>query len=202
MEAKRYFVPTALGDVSLVFEMKPREDVVVIIHGAGRIAFQLKDWLANDVVLAELPGHDAAPPITEELDVFSDALDQAIRYVWPDKPITLVGESLGSIVALQSRADRKILVDPPMELTPDVDQEMKVGFITEWLKPHLRKSYWHLLDQQSRPVDAICASRSILPPQAIQRLRIHPNIRFHLIDGGHVLMKDNPEGIARILYGD
>ncbi|MDO8408885.1 MAG: hypothetical protein Q7S93_02320 [Phenylobacterium sp.] len=61
MEAKRYFVPTPYGEVSLVFAPKPREEVVVIIHGAGRRAFQLRSWLAYDAVRAELPGHDQGP---------------------------------------------------------------------------------------------------------------------------------------------
>ena len=60
MDAKRYFIPTPQGEVSLVFAHKPRNEVIVIIHGAGRRAFQLRSWLAHDVVLAELPGHDRA----------------------------------------------------------------------------------------------------------------------------------------------
>ncbi len=196
MDAKRYFVPTPHGEVSLVFAEKPREQVLVILHGAGRIAFQLRDWLISDAVLAELPGHDGAPLFTTDLSIFAESLYNAIRSIWPDLHLTIVGESLGSIVALQMTADRIVLLDPPMEPTPEVEKEIRVGFVAEWLKPHLRHSYWDLLDVIDRPVEVLCASRSILSPQAIDRLRIHPNVKLSMIEGGHVLMKDNPQGVA------
>lgn len=199
MDAKRYFVPTPHGEVSLVFTEKPREQILVILHGAGRIAFQLRDWLSVDAILAELPGHDNAPLFTEDLTVFAKSLNIAISSLWPDLHLTLVGESLGAIVALQMKADRIILLDPPMEPTPEVEHELRVGFVAEWLKPHLRKSYWDLLDNLDQTVEVVCASRSILSAYAIDRLRNHHNITLAMIQGGHVLMKDNPQGVALYL---
>lgn len=201
MDAKRYFVPTPHGAVSLVFAAKPRDRVMLVIHGAGRRAFQLRGWLALDVVFAELPGHDLAPMMGGDLATYAEAFNLAVEQVWPGLPLTVVGESLGGIVALHMRADRKVLIDPPMQPTTEVETELRVGFVAEWLKPHLRVAHWPLLDAQEAPLEVVCASRSILPPDAIKRLGDHPRVRLSVIDGGHVLMDDNPEGVARILAG-
>lgn len=201
MEAKRYFVPTPYGEVSLVFAHKPRDEVTVIIHGAGRRAFQLRSWLVHDVVLAELPGHDLAPMMEGDLSTYAQAYQAALAHVWPDRPLTIVGESLGGLVALQM-AGRIVAVDPPLEPTPSVETELRVGFVAEWLKPPLRVEHWELIDRLDHPVDVICPTRSILPAAAIERLANHPMVRLSVVEGGHVLLDDSPEDIASILRGE
>jgi pimeloyl-ACP methyl ester carboxylesterase len=198
MDAKRYFIPTPQGEVSLVFAHKPRNEVIVIIHGAGRRAFQLRSWLAHDVVLAELPGHDRAPMMEGDLSTYAAAYQAAIAHVWPGLPLTIVGESLGGLVALQM-SGRIIAVDPPLEPTPEVETELRVGFVAEWLKPPLRVEHWDLLDRLERPVEVICPTRSILPPTAIHRLCNHPLVSLSIFEGGHVLLDDNPAAVASIL---
>ncbi len=200
MEAKRYFVPTPYGEVSLVFAHKPRDQVTVIIHGAGRRAFQLRSWLAHDVVLAELPGHDVAPMMEGDLSTYAQAYQAALTHVWPDRPVTVVGESLGGLVALQMHG-RIIAVDPPLEPTPAVEHELKFGFIADWLKRPLRDNHWNLIDMLDRCVEIICPTRSILPLAAIDRLKDHPLVRLSILEGGHVLLDDNPEAVASILKG-
>lgn len=199
MDAKRYFLPTPHGEVSLVFAHKPRVSVVVVIHGAGRRAFQLRSWLDHDVVLAELPGHDLAPMMEGDLATYAAAFSSALEQVWPGLPVTVVGESLGGIVALHMKSDRTILIDPPMEPTPEVDQELRVGFVADWLKPYLHQTYWKLLDYPDQPVEVVCASRSILSPDAVKRLGDHPRVQLSIVEGGHVLMDENPEEIVAIL---
>jgi len=201
MDAKRYFVPTPHGEVSLVFAAKPRDRVVLVIHGAGRRAFQLRGWLDLDVVFAELPGHDLAPMMTGDVAEYARAFNAAVEYVWPDLALTVVGESFGGIVALHMRAHRKVLIDPPMQPTSAVFREIQQGYVAPWLWPALIVDHWRLLDVQERPVEAVCASCSILPPDAIKRLGEHPKVRLNVVQGGHVLMDDNPADIARILAG-
>jgi pimeloyl-ACP methyl ester carboxylesterase len=201
MEAKRYFVPTPCGEVSLVFAHKPRDEVVVIIHGAGRRAFQLRSWLAHDVVLAELPGHDMAPMMEGDLSTYARAYQAALAHVWPGRPATIIGESLGGLIALQM-AGRIIAVDPPLEPTPEVETELRVGFVAEWLKPPLRIEHWDLIDRLDHPVEVICPTRSILPETAIKRLESHPMVHMSRFEGGHVLLDDNPEAIASILRNE
>ncbi|MDP1616778.1 alpha/beta fold hydrolase [Phenylobacterium sp.] len=198
MEAKRYLIPTPHGEVSLVFANKPRDEVVVIIHGAGRRAFQLRSWLAHDVVLAELPGHDVAPMIEGDLATYAAAYEAALAHVWPGLPVTVVGESLGGLVALQM-SGRVIAVDPPLEPTPEVEHELRVGFVATWLKPILRTEHWHLLDNLGQDVEIICPTRSILPEKSIDRIQGYPRVHLSRAEGGHVLLDENPDAVLNVL---
>lgn len=79
---------------------------IVLVHGLGS---QIQHWLptarrlARDhrVILVELPGHGLAPmPTPFSLGEASAALDRAIRDA-TDRPVILVGHSLGGLVAAQ-----------------------------------------------------------------------------------------------------
>lgn len=199
MEAKRYVVPTPYGEVSLIFGHRSAEAVTVFIHGAARTAHKLAAWLEPGTALAELPGHDSGPFIEGGVVTWAAALESAIGYVWPTARITLVGESLGGIIALHMRAHRVVALDPPMEPTAAVEREIRTGFVAPFLHPLLTRPYWSVLDAIRMPAEVICGLGGILPAKAIVRLAGHPNVRFNLLAGGHVLLDDNPEGVRRIL---
>ncbi len=87
-----------------------RGPTVVLVHGLGS---QMQHWLPtarilarhHRVVLVELPGHDLAPmPKPFSLEQAAAALDQSIRDA-TDGPVTLVGHSLGGLVAAQEALD-------------------------------------------------------------------------------------------------
>jgi pimeloyl-ACP methyl ester carboxylesterase len=78
-----------------------------------------------DVILCELPGHGDSAPVQEvSLDsfaaVYARLIDHHIPSCWP---LTVIGESLGGLVALRlarlraDRVARLVLLDPPLVLT-------------------------------------------------------------------------------------
>lgn len=80
--------------------------VVVILHGAARSAMHLRhlaDHLMDlaDVVLVDLPGHGRSDPLpSPTLDALATNVLEAIRLGLAGRPVLLVGESLGGLVAL------------------------------------------------------------------------------------------------------
>ena len=157
-------------------------------HGEVSLVF---DRLARAEVLAII--HGAAPAI---------AAAQAVGgagQLWAAQPITLVGESLGGVIALHMEAERRILLDPPMEPTPAVAHEIRYGNVAPWLQPLITSDYWSLLDSQDQRVEAVCASNGILPQAARDRLSAHPNVDYGEIAGGHVLLDDNPQAVLQLI---
>ncbi len=198
-DLRRYFIPTPHGEVGLVFGSLARADVLAIIHGAARRSLQLRPWAERDAVLVELPGHGSAPMIEARIEVWAAAFQAALRQLWPDRPLTLVGESLGGVIALHMDAERRILLDPPLEATPAVAHEIRHGHIAPWLQPLITADYWPLLDSQSQTVEVVCASDGILPERARRRLCVHPRVAYSLVRGGHVLLDDNPQAVLELI---
>ncbi len=102
---------------------------VVLVHGLGSDA---SDWLpvarrlahTHRVLLVDLPGHGASPmPATLTLQAATEALDEALAS--EKGPLTLVGHSLGGLVAASEACDHPervqslVLVEtalkPPMD---------------------------------------------------------------------------------------
>lgn len=199
-DLRRYFVPTSHGEVSLVFGSLARAEVLAVIHGAARRSLQLKPWAERGAVLVELPGHGQAPMIEATVEVWAAAFQAALRHLWPTQPMTLVGESLGGVIALHMDAERRILLDPPMEPTPAVAHEIRYGNVAPWLQPLITSDYWALLDSQRQGVEAVCATDGILPQAARDRLSAHPNVVYGEMPGGHVLLDDNPQAVLRLIH--
>lgn len=199
-DLRRYFVPTSHGEVSLIFGPLARTEVLAIIHGAARRSLQLKPWAERGAVLVELPGHGQAPMIEAKVEVWAAAFQAALRQLWQAQPMTLVGESLGGVIALHMDAERRILLDPPMEPTPAVAHEIRYGNVAPWLQPLITSDYWPLLDSQGQGVEAVCATDGILPQAARDRLSAHPNVAYGEMPGGHVLLDDNPQAVLRLIH--
>lgn len=101
--------------------------VVALIHGAMRTSNELMHWVDHltdvaDVLLIDLPGHGRSDPIdAPTLERFARPILQALRAFVPDRPVVLVGESLGGLISLaiggMSPCDPVVGVlaaDPPM----------------------------------------------------------------------------------------
>ena len=198
-EIRRYFVRTPEGDVSLVSGSIHSVEPVIFIHGAARNSAKLAKWVTPGSALLELPGHGVAPFISGNIEKWRAAFQHAIETVWPSKNITLVGESLGGILALGMKAARTIAIDPPMQPTEAVEHEIQHGNVAEFLRPMLRASYWDLLDRLEKKVEIVCATEGILPIVARERLRTHAMVEFHEISGGHLLLDENSDEIAEML---
>lgn len=189
-EIRRYFVPTPRGEVSLVFAPVAAETVTVFIHGAARNSNKLAPWIRRGSALIELPGHGVAPYIEGDAEAWASEFESAIAKVWPGASITLVGESLGGIIAMHMSADRTFCLDPPMQPTAAVEREIRYGNVAEFLRPMVRSTYWNVLDNLQRPINVICASEGILPAQAKTRLSQHPMVIYDEISGGHLLLDE------------
>jgi len=131
----------------------------------------------------------------------ADSFRQAIARRWPGAPVTVMGESLGGLVALAMDADRTIALDPAMEPTPEVEKVIQSGRLHPWAVAELRQDHWGLLDGLRRPVKAVCASQTILSETSVQRLQDHPMVRLSRLDGWHLLLDEQPDECRALLNG-
>lgn len=155
--------------------------VLVLIHGmndqAGswaRVAGRLtRAW---HVVVPDLAGHGASGPTAGRLglDTILDALDDLLAHVAPDRPLTLVGNSMGAwmtqLVALR-RPDRVARVvlecggglsfgDSAPDLLPSTRDEAR-HFFVRVIGPHARPLPGFVLDHVVRRLRS-CPLRRVL----------------------------------------
>lgn len=198
-EPRRYIIPTPYGQVALVFAPVMVDALTVFIHGAARRSVQLRRWLRPGTALLELPGHGVAPMIDGGVKTWAKAFQHAISTVWPAVRLTLVGESLGGIIAMHMTAERIIALDPPMQPTEAVEREIEHGNVADFLRPMIRADYWSLLDAQERPVEVICAERGILPADARERLSRNEKVALSTAPCGHLILDEAPEVVEAAL---
>lgn len=203
MEIRRIQIATSHGLASFIGIPGPREHVRLIIHGAGRRAEtpSILPWADDGTLLAELPGHGDGPMIRGGVAEAADSFRQAITKRWPDAPLTVMGESLGGLVALAMGADRTIALDPAMEPTPQVEKVIQSGRLHPWAVDALRREHWGLLDCLHRQVDVVCASQTILSAASVKRLRDHSMVRLSRLDGWHLLLDERPDDCRALLNG-
>lgn len=103
----------------------PTRPVAVLLHGAlgaaGVLAACLPVFAAGfEPVLCDLPGHGRSPPVAApSVELFGRAVAAAVEARFPGRPVLLVGESLGGLVALDAAARLPgalavVAVDPPL----------------------------------------------------------------------------------------
>lgn len=123
MRPHRHFVPTAHGQVELVYRPAPPSGrpLVLFIHGAGRHVAGHVGWFDAfgdevEVVLAELPGHGHAPWLARtDVETWTAAFDEAVGATFPGRPLVAAGESLGGLLAMGlASATRIVAFDPPL----------------------------------------------------------------------------------------
>ncbi len=175
-------------------ERHPNKPLLCCIHGIARSAHVLRPfaeicWERFDVGLIDLPGHGQSPLQTfDDFETVAAAVATAIRSHFAHRPIVIVGESLGGLLALSMAAGPPpnltavVLVDPPMEPSrqPKLVESLE-GFTAPECPPALRtaksvlgvdegKSFLHLLDDVRVPALFILADKgSLAPPSAAFR---------------------------------
>jgi uncharacterized protein len=140
-KGKATILPT-FDAVVLEPAQKRPHSTAILFHGNGGSGLD-RGILASDflkrgyrLVLAEYPGYAARPgPLSEEaLVTDGQQLLEAVRVQYPEQPVTVVGESLGTAVAIQVAA---AAVQPPKELllmTPFWSME-EVAARKVWMLP-------------------------------------------------------------------
>ncbi len=105
----RYKVGTSVGEVWLYGRVGLREragPAILMLHGAFGTADGLVGWFDRlephaDLLLASLPRHGGAPALTRPgVEGYISAFAEAVGLALPDRPLLVVGQSLGGLVAL------------------------------------------------------------------------------------------------------
>jgi alpha-beta hydrolase superfamily lysophospholipase len=140
------------GFDAIVVEPAASKGTVIWYHGNGGNGYHrsiLKDVFLHRgyrLVLAEYPGYAARVGSPSEDDLVSDAklLHEEVLKRYPDQPVTLLGESLGSAVATQVAAHATtppaalVLITPFTNMTDVASRRMR-AFPVELL---LKDRYW------------------------------------------------------------
>lgn len=118
--------------------------LVVATHGARRSVHQLVVWAEllwskADVALVDLPGHNTSSAfVPATLDRFAENVTEALLSLFPGRPMTLLGESLGGLVALKMATmpdldlQGVIAADPPLTTVKQAQlQRAFMGFIEQ-----------------------------------------------------------------------
>lgn len=168
--------------------------VVLFVHGALQsLNASQAAWPAllaplADLVFVDLPGQGASPPITPAtLERFADNIADAAATALPDRPIVLLGESLGGLVSLAiaglDRLDVRatIAVDPPFTTAkqwqlyahfnqllaqrPDDAPLASLAWEMFGIAPGVQEErvYYPLLDRVAGPVHVITGDRALQP---------------------------------------
>lgn len=159
---------------------------LVLVHGAGehsgRYEF-VKDWFVQRgiaVVAGDLPGFGRSSGIRGHIDRFSDYVEvvkgwiEEARHLASDRPIFVLGHSMGGLVAVRLLQDREaqdlqirgvILSSPLLRLKMQIPpwKEKLAAFAVKWL-PALR---------QSNEIDPVSVSRS---PAVVQQYATDPYV--------------------------
>lgn len=193
---RRYSVATPTGSASLVFDksiLTSRRPLVVLFHGAFRAAISLVSWFERldplaDVVIGELPGHGKAPRITPTLEAYSRLFESALMAHFQGRPMVLVGESLGGLVAASlSHLGPVVALDPPLttaklwplhltirrrreeDPTFNYDAEFASNFFGyKDDGPPAQRSYFHLFETLASPAWVVAGGVPLSPPRFVE----------------------------------
>ena len=102
-------IRTSLGNISVILDRVPAESqrpVVLMLHGLLRDASNLIAWYdfipsSLDLVIADLPGHGRSPGQGEAtVEAMAQRIREAISQHFAGRPVTVVGESVGGLIAM------------------------------------------------------------------------------------------------------
>ena len=152
---------------------------VVIVHGLGSTAQQ---WLPTArllarnfrVTLVDLPGHGLSPmPDPFSLDRAVAALDRTLEEA-ADRPVILVGHSLGGLVAAAEALDHpervRGLVLVETALRPQVEPSQRAGLLADLDRDYdgvLRSSY-RAMGRDSAQGERLYQEAAKLDPEAVK----------------------------------
>jgi pimeloyl-ACP methyl ester carboxylesterase len=151
---------------------------VVLVHGLGARAghwLPVARRLARDhrVVLVDLPGHGASPmPASLTLQSATAALDQALA--GERRPVTLVGHSLGGLVAAAEACEHpervQALVLVETALKPPVDEATRAALLArlDHDQDGLLRDTYRDYGRDRRQSAALWAEARAVPPQVMR----------------------------------
>jgi pimeloyl-ACP methyl ester carboxylesterase len=100
--------------------------LALLLHGAQRnrgVMAKAGELLSGqfDVALCDLPGHgESETPIDVSVDDYALEIVHLLLLRFPGRPVLLIGESIGGVIALRAAADPRldirwlVLLDPPL----------------------------------------------------------------------------------------
>lgn len=207
-------VTTRIGEVWLSYDCLPDGPAVLLIHGAMRAANDLFDFgqRIKNCVYGHLPGH-SVPNLTEmSVDAWSKAFAVAAAEFFQERPVLVVGESLGGLVAIGiarfpiARIHHVVAIDPPLSPMP---WPLATAALTPSIRSLFEHDHWPLLEAARIPVTIVAGSedlgqqrdadRSPSLMSDIDKRRASIMSTLHVIPGGHLLLQENPDACEQIL---
>lgn len=229
---KTTVVRTSRGSVSVSTPGLTEGPVAVLLHGAFRNAgflVPLGERLGRDVVYGHLPGHAGAPRF---VDYSVEAMAQAFAEVigsslLRDRPVTVIGESLGAVVALGiggynlPNLRSVVCVDPffstaKLWMLPALARKAEHPDLEQLLDdvfgyPDGDRIYYPLLGRLQVPARIITGDVPLFPQRPVEgvpclmdavdawMIERAPRATLERLMGGHNLIDTNPEGVAGLV---
>jgi pimeloyl-ACP methyl ester carboxylesterase len=190
---------------------QPVEGSVLVLYGnggtaigSGRYADEIQAVAAFDVFILEYPGYEDRPGSPSEKSLFA-AADEALHSLPGDRPIYLIGESLGSGVASYlagTYADQitgVILISPFNSLT-DVAQDHYPFLPVRWLLADHFPSNKYLQNYRGKLGMMIDGQDRVVPKKFSLRLYngyTGPKKLWEVPDGQHIQIPEPPQEFWR-----
>ena len=207
---RRTAVETQAGHVW--FSASPLTDgpAVLLVHGAMRTINELQPVAARlpNCVFGHLPDHGVPPLKAADLDLWSRAFAAAASAYFQQRPLILVGESLGALICLGMARfplpgfRSVVAVEPPLRFS----WPLEAAALSDWLKPMLQADHRPMLAASRIPVTVVAGDVPLDPPRALERT---PSLlgeadrreiaNLEVVSGGHQLMTENPDACAAII---
>lgn len=225
----RFTISTPHGEVWLHGDREPSKaggPVLLAITGAfahetRQSVFHLQPLMPGlDVYAAHLPGNHCPKLSAATVDVWGEAYRDAAS-AFGSRPLTVLGESTGALIALAMRPTRSILLEPPLTpasiapLIPTFQRQAKdprwadflsgvYGVTENAVEPRDRLP---LLDTLAGPCLAVCGDPEAAesPPSLVGEVEraafaAHPLVRSVFVPGaGHNLFRTHGNGVVRLV---
>jgi pimeloyl-ACP methyl ester carboxylesterase len=214
---RRYLVHTSRGQV--LFEGSSPSPRTILFHGFRRNPAHLHHWRRRlpSAAFGFLPGHGGAPDVDAvSVSAWAEAWREAFQTI--GSPHTVIGESLGGLLAMCLPAQATVAVEPllstdsiwPQHETMRMARARGMEF-TAAEEALFDKPYDWILDRISAPTMIIAGDVPLLPPRPLptapslltvadfERYAAHPKVTAARIPGGHALMDESPDEVERLI---
>jgi pimeloyl-ACP methyl ester carboxylesterase len=180
-----------------------------------------------DVLRAHLPGNHCPPARDNSIATFAEAFSEALQSRFAERPVVVVGLSVGALVALglsAANVRRLVLVEPPLRTEgawpivgfrdsapPEAADFLweVFGVAKDRIEP---RDYTGLLDRLPAPAHAVLGDLPLQPERPLEilpslvdeasraRLMAHPDIEVSVAKGaGHNIPRDAPALLLEVM---